>query len=65
MWGGLPFATRGDRKMFGKDRGGGSVVRMFKSVSYGVIGGIALTVLAMAFQGCVAGVSQAPIVVPR
>lgn len=38
---------------------------MFKSVSYGIIGGVALTVLAMAVQGCVAGVSLAPFLVPR
>lgn len=38
---------------------------MCKSVSYGVIGGVALTVLAMAFQGCAAGVSHSPIVIPR
>lgn len=30
------------------------MVWMCKSVSYGVIGGIALTVLALAFQGCAA-----------
>lgn len=41
------------------------MIGMFKSVSYGIIGGIALTVLAMAFQGCVADVSHAPVQVPR
>jgi hypothetical protein len=54
-----------DRRRFGKGRKAEAVVRMFKSISYGVLGGVALTILAIAFQGCVAGVHQAPIVVPR
>jgi len=49
----------------GRTSEGGSVIGMFKTVSYGIIGGVALVVLAMAFQGCVAGVSQSPVVVPQ